>query len=250
MEPTNLIYNRDFRLLICIEHDYCVAPKSLRYHLNSLHGVKGERLRAALIEANTLQARDPRQALPPLNAPAIPHLPIDLGYRCGILACKRGKPFVSKSKRTVEKHLSKEHDVGHAKGKTKLTIDNIEEVRVQSFLSFPHYLAFVVQVPVDLPQPPPAPSASAGQPLRAKTPPHANPEADEETSPHAGLDNLETQYLSSQQLWHKSHEHFLPDEDQYVKQTPPWIRSTGIRDWLQGLGVEKNSISGACSPLE
>lgn len=242
MESTNLIHNRDFPLLICIEHGYCVAPKSLKHHLNSLHGVKGERLRAALAEANTLQARDPRQAQPPLNALAIPHLPIDAGYRCGILACKHRKPFVSKSRRTVEKHLSKEHDVGHAKGKTKPLADHIEDVRVQSFLSSPHYLAFAVQMPAALPSPLPALSARARPPSRASTSPPATIEANEGISSHVELDNLEAQYLSSQQQWQESHERFLPDEEQYVKQTPPWIRATGIRDWLQGLGVEKKSI--------
>ena len=144
MKSINLIYNRDFRLLICIEHDYYVALKSLKYHLNSLHEVKDERLRATLIEINTLQARDSRQALSSLNASIISHLLIDLKYRCDILACKRSKLFVSKSKRIVEKHLSKEHDVDYAKSKTKLIIDNIEKVRVQFFLFFSHYLIFVV----------------------------------------------------------------------------------------------------------
>jgi hypothetical protein len=56
MEKTNLTYNANSQLVICIGHGYCVAPKSLKHHLNSLHEVKGERLHVALAEVNTLQA--------------------------------------------------------------------------------------------------------------------------------------------------------------------------------------------------
>lgn len=242
METTNFTYNSDHQLIMCIEHGYCIAPSSLQNHLNKVHGVKGERLRAALAEAGALQARDPRQARPPVHASAIPHLPIDPGFRCGLTACKQSRPFVSKSKRTIEKHLSKEHDIGHAKGKARPIAANIEEVHVQSFLARPHYLAFAVQVQA-VEAGSPTPDAAPLEPSsRTQTPPHADIEMNEEMLGHATLRDLKAQYLTSQQQWHESHERFLPDEEQYVKQTPPWIRSTGIRDWLQGLGVEKKSI--------
>lgn len=64
----------------------------------------------------------------------------------------------------------------------------------------------------------------------------------EEDLSHAALGDLRPQYLTSQQQWQESHKRFLPDEDQHVKQTPPWIKSTGIRNWMQGLRVEKKDI--------
>lgn len=237
METLNLMYNDRYQLVICIEHGYCVAASSVKHHLNHLHNIKGDRLHAALAEANSLEIRDPRQVQPPTDAPAIPHLTIDSGFRCGIPACKLSKPFVSKSKRTIEKHLSKEHAVGHAKGKAKPTSIHIEAVCVQSFLPRPHYKAFAIQG---------EPEAPAPFLARPATPKHPSADADNaphaETPPHAGFIDLRAQYQTSEQQWLESHEQFLPDDDQYIKQTPPWIKSTGIRNWVQGLGVEKKNI--------
>lgn len=118
---------------------------------------------------------------------------------------------MSKSKRTVEKHLSKEHAIGHAKGKP------IEEVRVQSLLLHPHCHAFAVQDPNGLPRSVPTPSAPTEPSLRAETPSHVNTEGEEEDeeelSSHAGIEDLTAQYLTSQQQWQEYHQRFLPDDD-------------------------------------
>ncbi len=127
----NLVDNAHYQFMICIEHGYCVPSAALQYHLNFRRGIKGERLQAALAEVTTWALNDPRQAQAPTNAPAIPHLIIDSGFRCGIPACKLSRPFVSKTKRAVEKHLSKEHGVSYAKSKTKPTPVDIEAVRMQ-----------------------------------------------------------------------------------------------------------------------
>jgi len=97
MKTINIIYNDlhpPLHLLICIEHGYCIAPNALKRHLNVSHGVKGDRLHAALAEAGALAISDPRQVQPPTDAPAIPHLPINLGFRCGITACQSRKSFI------------------------------------------------------------------------------------------------------------------------------------------------------------
>lgn len=69
MENLNMIYNVDYQLIVCIEHGYCVSVDTLKQHLSQLHRAKGERLRAALAEANALETKDPRQTHISLSTP-------------------------------------------------------------------------------------------------------------------------------------------------------------------------------------
>lgn len=126
MENLNLIYN-DYQLIICIEHGYCVASCSLKYHLTTVHKVKGDILRAALAEANALNTRDPPTGPTSCRRPR--HLTSYHRLRVLLrsICMKAFTPSMSKSKRMVEKHLRKEHAIDHAKGKTKPTASSIEE---------------------------------------------------------------------------------------------------------------------------
>ena len=50
MEAVGLHYFPHLQLIVCTNHRYCVAPQSLKEHLqrNSYHGYKGPTLHAAL----------------------------------------------------------------------------------------------------------------------------------------------------------------------------------------------------------
>jgi len=128
MQKINLIYNINYQLIVCIEHNYCVLISSLEHHLRFKHELKGNRLHVALTKTNTLKIKKSKQAQASIDAFAIPHLAIEFEFRCEILACKLCTLFVNKNKRTIEKHLSKEYNVNHAKSKTKLISSNIEEI--------------------------------------------------------------------------------------------------------------------------
>lgn len=68
---------------------------------------------------------------------------------------------------------------------------------MQFFLSFSYYLVFVLQTQVDLSYLLYNSFALARHLLRAKILSHFNIETNKETSSHANLNNLQTQYLIS-----------------------------------------------------
>ena len=61
MKVCNLNCNHQLHVIICVEHGSYIALRLLKEQLQRLHGIKGERLHAALIEVAQLHVRDPRQ---------------------------------------------------------------------------------------------------------------------------------------------------------------------------------------------
>ena len=147
MEAVGLHYLQQLQLIVCTDHRYCIAPQSLKQHLQrkSFHGYKGPTLHAALAAISQLRVRDPRTVEAPVDSPPISYLPIETAYQCRFPACKATKTGLSKHKRTVEKHLAKEDNIGHAKGKTRRTAKDILVVQVQSFCTGDQYRPFVVR---------------------------------------------------------------------------------------------------------
>ena len=207
-----------------MQHGYCVSQTSLQHHLCSTHRVKGLRLHAALAEAAVLEVRDPRQARCSSDGLSIPHLPVQAGFRWGVAACSQGRQFVSRHRRTVEKYLAKEHQIGHAKGKSKPASTDILEVSVQSFLPNPHYRAFVVRSPSG------RRSSASSSSFGAST-------------PHAADSQIRAELLEtnerSLQSWAAGFDRLDPSTQLYVNQTPPSLRTTGISSWIAGLHADK-----------
>ena len=236
MEVCNLNYNQQLQLITCIEHGICVAFESLEKHLQRSHGTKGDSLRAALTEASQLHVRDPRQINAPVNSSPIPYLPIDTEYRCGYTACNGGKGALSKHKRAVEKHLAKEHNIGHAKGKTQPTFNDVQMVCVQSFCTGDKYRPFVVHadgVRNDIS----ATSSVEDSSSHAATSPHAVDEAFDPMRVELGQE-----YERSQRDWESTFERLQSTTNPYADQTPPWLRTTGISRWMTKLHTDKKRL--------
>ena len=104
MEAVGLHYVPQLQLIVCTDHGYCLAPQSLKKHLqrNTHHGYKGPTLHAALEAISELSVRDPRTVEPPVNSLPIPYLPLETENQCRFPACKATKTGLSKHKRTVE----------------------------------------------------------------------------------------------------------------------------------------------------
>ena len=149
MKICNLNYNSQFQLLVCVKHDLCIAFKFLKEHLQRLHEVKEKRLRATLIEVAQLQVRDPRQINALVDNSLIFYLSIDIDYRCEYIACNEKRDALNKHKRAMKKHLSKKHNIEHAKKKTQLTLNDVQMICVQSFCASVNYRLFVVDVKRD-----------------------------------------------------------------------------------------------------
>ena len=191
MKRNNLIYNIDHKLIVCMKHDYCLFVNSLKHHLRAIHAIKDERLHATLTKIETLNVRDFRQIHLLVDALAISHLTIDTSYRCDLIACKQNTQFVNKHKRTIEKHLSKEHDIDYVKSKIKFAAINIEVVCVQSLLSRLYYDAFAVMKSIQI----------LTINFSAIFFSHAEFASRANSSLHENFINLENQYRSNQEQW-------------------------------------------------
>ena len=146
MKICNLNYNFQFQLLVCVKHDLCIAFKFFKKHLQRLHEVKEERLRATLIEVAQLQVRDSRQINASIDNTFILYFSIDIEYRCEYIVCNERKNVLNKNRRTMKKHLTKKHNIEKKEEKTSLTINDFRTICVQSFCARNHYRLFVVRV--------------------------------------------------------------------------------------------------------
>ena len=247
MEAIGLHYVPQLQLIVCTDHRYCLAPQSLKEHLqrNSYHGYKGPILHAALAAVSQLQVRDPRTVEPPVDSiPPIPYLSLETAYQCRFSACKGDKTALSKHKKTVERHLVKKHNIGLTKGKTRRTVKDILVVKVQSFCTGDQYRPFVVREESSQPDEP--------ERLHASSSPHADSEPElsqADSSSHAVAttqdviaQELDAMYASSRQQWLSTFERLQASTDPHVDQTPPWLRSTGICRWMTELQKDKKDL--------
>ena len=149
MEAASLHYDHQFQLIVCIEHDYCIAFKVLKQHLQRLHEIKEESLRAIVIEASQLLVREPRQINVSIDNSLISYLSIDIEYRCEYIACDEKKDALNKNKRTMKRHLTKKHNIENEKEKIQFTFNDVQTICVQSFCTSDNYRLFVVDVKRD-----------------------------------------------------------------------------------------------------
>lgn len=122
-----------------------MSASGVARHLRGSHGVKSDTLRAAVLECESLTPNDPRQYLPAADGPPLPYLPIKDGYRCGFIACKDGEQVLSLNRRTIEKHLAGEHNVGARRPRIPVEAHHLEVVRLQSLLPSSNYRPFAVR---------------------------------------------------------------------------------------------------------
>ena len=234
MEAVGLHYIQQLQLIVCTDCRYCIAPQRLKTHLqrNSYHGYKGATLHAALAATSQLHVRDPRTVEPPVDSSPIPYLPLETAYQCRFSACKGTKTALSKHKRTVEKHLAKEHNIGHAKGKTPRTAEDILVVKVQSFCAGDQYRPFVVR--------------DACSQLDEPESLHAESESESSHAVATAQDviakELDAMYARSEQQWLSTFNRLQASTDAHVDQTPPWLRSTGINRWMIDLQKDKKDL--------
>ena len=240
MKICNLNYNSQLQLLVCVEHDLCIASKSLKAHLQRLHEVKGERLHAALVEVAQLQVRDPRQTLAPADSPPILYLSIDTGYRCGYIACNGGKDALSKNRRTMERHLTKVHNIENGKGKTSPACNDLRTICVQSFCTGPNYRPFVVRVEGDRNDEGASISSAVsaeGSTSHAVASSHAVNEVFDPMRVE-----LEQEYERSRRDWESTFERLQSTSNPYADQTPPWLRIIDISRWMTKLHTDKKRL--------
>ena len=234
MEQSNLVYNSSLKVVICVEHGYCLPASSVKSHLNRLHGVKGAQLRAACEEVREIETVDPLHLLQSHERPPVPYLSVDLGWQCTATACNHDNRSVSKSRVTVEKHLSEVHSIGRRPGKTPPQTTDLREVQVQSFLPNPYYRPFVVL-----------------QDCQESSSEQANKQQLQVTVKDGDESRtfLHEQYTSSQQSWNAVY-HRLPTRDsQTVDPSPLWLLTSGISRWIQGLAVDKIVLREYVKPV-
>ena len=236
MKVCNLNYNQELQLIICIEHDICVALKFLRKHLQRSHEIKENSLRATLIEVSQLHVRDSWQINAFVNNFFIFYLSIDIEYRCEYIACNEEKNALNKHKRAMKKHLTKKHNIDHAKEKTQLTFNDVQMICVQSFCTSDKYRLFVV---------------------------HANEIRNdistiffvEDSSSQAMIFShainevfdsmrmkLEQKYERNQQNWKFIFERFQFITNSYANQTSSWLRIIDISRWMTKLYTNKKKL--------
>ena len=192
-----------------------------------------------------LHVRDPRQINTFTDCIPIPYFPIDIKYRCGVIACSGGKNAISKHKRTVEKHLTKKHGIGNAKSKSKPISDDFQTVCMQSFCVGDKYRPFVVranQDPAENETKTPASPQSIFS-LPANNPLHANISlrADNQIRGLFEID-LAQKYEQNQRVWETNFDRFQLTADQYADQTLFWLRTTGINRWIRELNTDKKIL--------
>ena len=140
------------------------------------------------------------------------------------------------------KHLAKEHNIGHAKGKNSRTAEDILVVKVQSFCTGDQYRPFVVRDNCS--------QLDGLESSHANSSLHAESESESSHAVAPAQDviakELDAMYASSQQQWLSTFERLQTSIDPHVDQTPPWLRSTGISRWMTDLQKDKKDLRGYC----
>lgn len=222
MEELGLIYLSRYRVLLCKEHGYCLPPKRYRRHLWELHAVKGDIVKQVVEEVQELDLVDPvAVATPACNEAAIPYLTVTPFVRCILSDCVRGATACSQRAETVRKHQSKDHGVGVRKS-VKPSGPTTEEICMQSFFPSPFARWFQVQMP---------------------SPPSSRPRAQGQGPSDCMQDWWSTTLAASQASWQAQFDGFRTDSEIHQSQTPPWLTSTGIGAFLEGLGCDKSELA-------
>lgn len=241
MEAVGLVYNHSMQVIICIEHGYCLAQGNIKRHLRVIHRTKGSTLKTACSKIADLLLADLSTLEVPFGSLPIPYLTVENGYQCAVTACNLDSRALSKSRSTVEKHLSEVHNIGRRPGKTPPQGTDIRQVCMQSLLPSYQRKLFVVQ-------------GSSSLDIRPREcQPDVSHATSEEAHPSTDMQALssllEAQYTVSKQDWQQIHDRLpLPDTQDHDLGAP-WLNRTGISRWVAGFEMDKKELRECMEPL-
>lgn len=122
-----ITYNKEYRVLICLKHQYAVTPESIKRHFDKEHHPETPlKVRQQIIQySNTLKLCEPvNVANPPEYQLAIPGLEVRLGSRCNFTGCM----VICGTQDSMKKHV-KDHIWDRNSG------NKWEKINVQTFFS-------------------------------------------------------------------------------------------------------------------
>ena len=235
METYRLLVNHQYHVIICEEHGrvipYDPHLRKIQDHLRREHAAKGKDLKDCMQELDELQLPNvsaDRLPKPVDGGPPIQGLPLLRGYQCTMTACNHERESLSQSEATIKRHQSRVHYVGRTKS-VRRAPDMIRQVMVQCFFPKEHNRLFVV---------------AAESPLLPPTRMHAVASEDP-----TFLATLQNEYQTSQENWEATFNSLPVNENLYQTQTPPWLTTTGIFPFIQGLGMEKDDLMALVAPF-
>ena len=235
MESFGISYLQEFGALLCMQHGHCVKIDSIESHLRRLHGAKGSSLAVALDEiwGSGFVFKNPQDIIFEhwKERPAVKGLPIHQGYQCALNDCVHGKDSLTGNRKAVVQHQYQLHAVGRGKP-NKREHWMIIPVRYQNlFDRNTLFQPFVVTDSFDV-----LPKTASNHPI---------------SSPQARLTQvIETKYTSSQSEWKQTFEQLPTVSGLNESQTPPWIKQTGIANYLGGFNKTKSDLQNIIRPIE
>ena len=132
---------------MCREHEHALLLEIVKYHLRRLHAFKNQRLRAILekIRTSSFLFSSFDDILRSSNQiSTVSRLIVYSVYQCAVTSCNREEQALSRELRTIQKHLTRQHDIERNRF-TQLTFYMIREISVQFFFSSPRTHYFVVR---------------------------------------------------------------------------------------------------------
>lgn len=231
MEALNLSYLNQHRVLVCQDCAFALTPYGYERHLRDLHGAKGSRLHAAILEIRGLDLQEPNSVTIPNGGQSpIQGLKITPNFRCVLPACNEEAEALSQHRRKVEKHQSRIHRVLKTKARKPCPQD-IEVVCVQSFFPSKYYRPFIVRSDPDGSVPLQGPSLAINEAVL-----HA-----EGPEPDTNLDSVRSQYEASQRDWWQAFGE-LPNIEESRITIPPWLKETGIAEYIHRQLLNKAAL--------
>lgn len=226
MEELGLLYSSAHNVIICQEHGFALVVSGIKRHLQRFYNAQGPSLQAALDEAySKTPASDRDQILtPPDGLLPVPGLGITPGFKCNFQGCSLEAGGRSANHRTVIRHIKKTHQL--AQDESSMII----EVGLQTFFLSPYNQLFAV-------------SQSASKASATPTPSSIILQSDE------FLQQLKTEYQQSHTAQRLAFSSFANDAALYASQVPPWLKTTGIRNFLERLQLEKPVLTKTVTPL-
>ena len=232
MERINLIYNREYRILICKVHQTALIPRSIELHLRSKHKYRGEQLHAALEEIQVIKPDlQLAESFEIVGSPikAIPGVEVKKGIHCIIEEEHGVCDFQSVNKRLVERHQSRVHGVPDRRSKEwrrEWSDREISKVILfQSIFPQPYYKPFPVWLEEE----------EEGGEVEERE------EGEEEGSraqvAPGVLDRLHADYKATQESIAEALGRIV--DTPYKSQVPPWLSQLGISLYLSGLEKER-----------
>ena len=235
MDAAYLTHDTTRALIICTLHGFALVPSGIESHLRNKHHCKGETLHTAKEYIKTVSStlQSPTSIAQPAHySTPIPHLTKHHGFACNVPECAQQRDWLSQSRRAVERHVCREHDVPDGRSKAgRAHVDNerrpITPIRFQTIFPRPHFHAFIVDDPE-------RERRSDGDAVTAK-------EAGEQDV--AQVEAWWAPYKMSKEQEQASLHAVGGKPDK--SQLPPWLRQTGISNFI--VDVDRGDVYAVLS---